>query len=73
MFLLFIYVFLFYIQVCSITQPRTELNDACVGVNDYTHMLIVMEKRTRVPYDNDTHSTRWRYESKTSVHGAQEV
>jgi len=23
--------------VFNITQPRTELNDACVGVNDYTH------------------------------------
>jgi len=56
-FLLFINVFI-YIQVCSITQPRAGLNDACVGANDYTHTLIVMEKRTRVPYDNDTHSTR---------------
>ena len=38
------------VQVCSTDQPRTKVTDACVVVNDYTHTLIVIEKRTRMPY-----------------------
>jgi len=47
-------VYLFYIQVCSITQPRTKLNDACVGIMTIRTRYEKLEKRTRVPYDTDT-------------------